>query len=141
MARYALIQLESLYLTSNGLVGGTRCQHEITGLAHLALTKSFQVTKALTGLSYMQTSDAQLGVPIVIKVFQMLDTVYASWVAEIQAVLDGTKTELDLEITGSAYGAFSVDVVPNINPVRHAGRFTATNYVQDVEFDFLTTTN
>lgn len=141
MARYALIQLESLYLTSTGLVGGRRCRHEITGLDAFAVTKDHGVIKALSGLPYLQIYDSMLGKPISIRVSQMLNTVYANWVTEIQNVLDGTKSELDLDISGSAYGTFSIDVVPDVNPIQHAGRFTATSYVQDVTFNFLSTTN
>ena len=139
MARNALIQLEALYLTSTGLVGGKRCKSEITGLDAFAVTKDHGVIKALSGLPYLQITDAMLGKPISIRVYQMLNTVYASWVAEIQAVLDGSKSELDLDITGTPYGNVSIDVVPDVNPVRHAGQFMG-DYARDVEFHFLTTT-
>lgn len=136
---YPLIQLEAIYLTKNGLVGGIPCKIRVEGLATFAVTKEHQVTKALSGLPYLQMSDAMLGKPIGLFFENMEESVYDLIVAEIQDVLDGDKAELDLEISNSAYGSFSLDVVPDVNPVRHQAEQSGTT-VKNGSFHFLTTT-
>lgn len=139
--RHPKIQLEAIFLTKTGLTGGTPCKMRVEGLSTFAVTDDFQVIKALNGLPYLQIVDSMLGKPIGLFVEgQMTEAVYDSIVAEIQAVLDGSKSELDLEITDSPYGSFSLDVVPDVNPVRHTSEQTQGS-VTGVSFHFLTTTN
>lgn len=138
--RYPLVQLESIYLTKTGASNGTPCKIKVSGLEALAVTNDFQVVKALNGLPYVQVSDAQLGKPISLAFEQMEESVYDSIVTEIQAVLSGSKSELDLEITNTPYGSFSIDVVPDVNPVRHDHEFSNTS-LKNGSFHFLTTTN
>ena len=138
--RHPLIQLESVYLTKTGLVGGIPCKMRVEGLGALAVTDDHGVDKALSGLPYLQIVDSMLGKPIGLFAEEnMTEAVYDSIVTEIQAVLDGSKTELDLEISDSPYGSFSLDVVPDVNPVRHNSEQWA-GYVKGVSFHFLTTT-
>ena len=138
--KYPLIQLEAIYLTKNGLAGGVPCKIRTEGFEALAVTKEHTVIKALSGLPHLQITDAMLGKPIALHYEQMAETVYDSIVAEIQAVLDGSKSELDLEVTNFVYGNFSIDVVPDINPVRHSGEQSGP-YTKNGSFHFLTTTN
>ena len=139
--RFPQVQLESVYFTKTGANGGTPCKIRVEGLNTFAVTKDIGVTKALSGLPYLQIVDSMLGKPIGLFLEgNMTETVYDSIVAEIQAVLDGSKTELDLEITDTPYGTFSLDVVPDENPVRHTSEQTAGT-VKGVSFHFLTTTN
>lgn len=137
--KYPLVQLEAIYLTKTGLVGGIPCKIRVEGLNTFAVTKEHQVTKALSGLPYLQVSDAMLGKPIGLFYENMESSVYDSIVAEIQAVLDGSKAELDLDISNSAYGTFSLDVVPDVNPVRHTSEQQGET-VKNGSFHFLTTT-
>lgn len=137
--RHPKIQLEAIFLTKTGLTDGIPCKTRVDGLAALAVTKDHGVTLALNGLPYLQIVDSMLGKPIGIFYDQMTEAVYDSIVAEIQAVLDGSKTELDLEITDSPYGSFSLDVVPDVNPVRHSSEQTQ-GQVKNGSFHFLTTT-
>ena len=139
--RFPQVQLESVYFTKNGASGGVPCKVRIEGLNTFAVTKDHQVNKALNGLPYLQITDTMLGKPIGIFLEgNMTEAVYDAVVAEIQAVLDGSKTELDLEITDTPYGTFSLDVVPDVNPVRHSSEQTAGTVI-GVSFHFLTTTN
>lgn len=137
--KYPLIQLEAIYLTKTGLVGGTPCKIRVEGLDQFAVTKEHQVIKALSGLPYSQVSDAMLGKPISLHYENMEEAVYDSIVAEGQAYLDGSKAELDLEISNSAYGAFSLDVIPDSPFVRHNAEQQGT-MTKNGSFHFLTTT-
>lgn len=138
--KYPLIQLENIFLTKDGLVTGIPCKIRTEGFEALAVTKEHQVIKAIDGTPYLQISAAMLGKPIALYYEQMTETVYDSIVAEIQAVLDGSKTELDLEVSNFVYGTFSIDVVPDVNPVRHSGEQIGTR-TQNGSFHFVTTTN
>lgn len=139
--KYPQVQIESVYLTKTGANGGVPCKVRVEGLAALAVTNDHGVSKALSGLPYLQIVDTMLGKSIGLFLEgNMTEAVYDSIVTEIQAVLSGSKTELDLEITDSPYGSFSLDVVPDVNPVRHNAEQTAGTVI-GVSFHFLTTTN
>lgn len=135
--KHALVQLGSIYFTRDGLVTGVHCKTEITGLDARALTSNVQVIRALSGKPYLQVSAQQNGLPIGIKFQQMEETVYDSIVAAIQAAITGLTT-LALTITDTPYGSFTLTVVPDANPVRHAHEFQNTS-LKNASFHFLTT--
>lgn len=136
--KYPLVQIESIYLTKDGLVTGKPCQIILEGFDKLATTKDHGVITALDGTPYIQTVDTMLGKPVAIRFVQMAESVYDSIVTEIQNVLDGSKSELDIEVSNYAYGTFSIDVVPDVNPVRHTSE-QSFDYVKNGSFHFLTT--
>lgn len=135
--KYALVKIGSVYLTSTGLVGGKPCKTEITGLHRLELNESFMVTKALSGKPNLQVSDLLKGMQVDIKLFDVLDTVYAGIISVIQAAVTGLTT-ISLDITNSPYGDFNLTVVPNEETINHAFKFHG-DYVKEPTFSFLTT--
>lgn len=134
--KYPQVQIESIYLTKTGLNGGTPCKIVLEGFDRLATTIKHSVTTALDGTPYIQTISTNKGLPIAIRFENMTETVYDSIVAEIVNVLDGTKAYLDLEITNFTYGTFSLDVVPDANPVRHSAE-QSNDLVKNGSFHFV----
>src|SRR5687767_3393563 len=135
--KYALVQIGSVYLTTTGLVGGKPCKTEITGLDDLALDDSIQVTKALSGKPFLQTSTLLLGIKITIKLFDVPDSVYSSIITEIQTAVTALST-INLDISNSPYGDFSPTVTPDEKTVTHAFKFNGDTAREPV-FSFLTT--
>ena len=134
----ALVQINSVYLSKDGLITGIPCKTEIGGLDQLATTESVQVIKALSGKPYLQVTETQLGKPISIGFTQMEEAVYDSIVAIIQAYITSS-TAITLSISNTPYGSFtSMDVVPDENPVRHQHEFQNTS-LKNGSFHFLKT--
>jgi hypothetical protein len=136
--KHALVQINSVYLSKNGLVGGIPCQTEIGGLDALAVSDAIEIIKALDGTPYMQVTSPMKGKPISIGFNQMEESVYDSIVAIIQAYVTSS-TAITLNITNSPYGTFtSIAVIPDVNPVRHAHEFQGTA-LKNGSFHFLKT--
>jgi predicted proteasome-type protease len=136
--KYALVQINSIYLTHSGLVGGRPCRTEIGGLNELATTGAFQVIKALSGTPYLQTSSTLVGKPISIAYVQMEESVYDSIVAIIQAYIT-SGTAITITITNTPYAtSFALSVVPDAPPVKHEHEFQNTS-LKNGSFHFLTT--
>lgn len=134
---YPLVELGSVFFTSDGLDSGVHCRVEVEGLEELALTGAVQAIKALSGKPYLQLSGDQLGKPIVLNCRQLESSVYEAVIEDIQDAIDNGTT-LELNITESPFGDFPLTVLPDERCVQHKYAFLDTR-LYGVSFHFLTT--
>jgi len=110
MARYNEVKIDTVYLTSTGLVGGKPCKVNVPGLEQLQTTKTGQVANSANGTPYLQLIDFEhRGIKIQVETEWMSKTVYDSIVAIHEASKNGGTT-IPIEISGDT-GDFTFDVV------------------------------
>jgi hypothetical protein len=115
--RYPLIQLNSIYLTTNGMAGGKPCKTRVDGLKRLFKDVSIQVIKSLNGTPYYQLSDVQAGLPIDITIDSLEQDVFDDIKGAIDDFLNDPSTPITLSVTGAPYGDFtSLDIGPAEEP-------------------------
>jgi hypothetical protein len=136
--RYALIQINDVYLTRDGLSSGAPCKISIDGLDKLAIDSRIGVIKALSGKPYLQAVTGVLGQLIAFKYEQMEQSVYDDIVAIIQAFVTN-QTAITLNVSNSPYGTLSnVSIVPDEDPVRHPENEFQGTSLKNGSFHFLT---
>lgn len=139
MARYNLIQIDSTYLTTNGMSGGSRFKTEIAELDQLQLEYGGNTVVALSGTPYTFLAEALgPGVPITITVATMTDTIFDAIKASIADAVDGEDT-VPVVITGEL-GTFDLNCLPRFSeeggPIKTPGHFR-NGYIFDVQLRFV----
>lgn len=124
MARFNTVQIETLYFTDTGLVGGKPCKIEVTGLDALSLASTGAIAIAADGMPYaFVASNAEgQGVPIRIAPEQLTTALFASLKTIINAAIAGSTT-LTVIITGDT-GTFNLECLPALpKPLEFPGKF------------------
>lgn len=137
MARYNLIQLGTIYLTSNGLSNGSPCKTQVNGLSPLKTDKTGQVFSSANGTPYAQLVDVDnKGTIIEIITEWMSKTVFDS----IVTLINNTKNSaisITLVIAGDL-GTFNLSVIPGIPDDIIVDEFR-NGYIKGAKFRFVTT--
>lgn len=120
---YNLVQLDSLYLTHNGLVGGDPCRTIVTGLDASALDKDGQITQAADGTPYAFIGDqAGIGSIVRIQPAVLTTSVFASLKTMFNTAIAGSLT-INAVITGDT-GSFDLECLPAFpKPIEFSGEF------------------
>lgn len=122
MARYNLVNLETIYFTKTGLVGGVRCRTNVIGLDALKLTKTGRNEFDAEGNAYVFLVDKKSQL-IRIEIEYITKAVFDALVALIQAALNA-ETTLSLGIAGDL-GTFALETVPKFpKPITASGKFS-----------------
>lgn len=135
MARFNLIQIGSIYITSNGLVGGSRCKTEVDGLNPLRLSRRSSIIKAIDGTPYRQLSESVKGIDFDITIDWMAKTVYDN----IIGLFDDSNedgTFIAVSVDGDT-GTYSVNAIPQADPVSSDG--FSGGIIKKVKFKMVTT--
>lgn len=136
MARYNLIQIGSIYLTSSGLVGGTRCKTEVTGLDGLYHDYVGVTVKAMSGApkNFPRTNLGE-GVEIQIRPQVITSSVLDSIRDAFNTAL-GADSTIQCVFTGDI-DTFDVDCKPLLpKPIDFSGRFR-NNFVYDASINLV----
>lgn len=120
---YNLVQLNTLYLTDTGLVGGVPCRTAVAGLDALSLTKAGQTTIAADGTPYNFISDGGgKGGPIKVSP----EVVSSALLATLKTLLNtaiAANTTIHAIFTGDT-GTFDLNVKPLFpKPIEFNGEF------------------
>jgi len=135
--QYNTVQINSLYLTKDGLSGGIPCKLTVAGLDALKPPVSAGVKKALDGTPYRRTVDfGGRGFDISITVEILLKDVFDDVNDEINDAITDEET-LSLVITGDT-GTFNLTVIPGEKPIQFSGEFI-NERIKQVTYNFVTT--
>lgn len=135
MARFNLIQIGSIYITSTGLVDGSRCKSEVTGLDPLRLSRRVSIIKAIDGTPYRQLSESEKGIDFQISIDWVAKTVYDN----ILNLFDDSNedgTFIAISVDGDT-GTYSVNAIPQSDPVSSEG--FSGGIIKKVKFKMVTT--
>ncbi len=138
-----LVQLDSLYLTTDGMADGTPCKTEIPGLHRLVFSKRQAVQLAIDKTPYMQIFDnSKKGELVSIIANIILKDVYDDMNSAIEAYF-ASPTTMSLTITGDT-GTFNLSVYPSGDgegnfppPVEFPGTFN-NGRINRVTYNFIT---
>lgn len=133
--KHNLIQLDSHYFTSTGLVGGTRCRTTISGLKALKRRMVGQTIIALDGTAWTHYQGVK-GLPVDMTAFRMASAVYTTVTDAIRAAIQSS-SNMTLNITDGAYGDFYLTVHPVLNTDRDGEDEMTSNMVNDIPFTFI----
>lgn len=130
MARFYRLQLETVYLTHNGLTGGRPCKLRIAGLAGLRVAYGGQTAPSADGTPYTVAFARAKGQTLTVTVSALPSGVYESLVTlinqaianntTITAIGDGNEGDFNLELMPAMpepialSGEFSNDVLRNV---------------------------
>lgn len=122
MARFNLVKIGGIYLTSTGLQSGTACKLTVAGLDALAMDKTGTVTAAADGTPFVELVDVdRRGSRVVITIESLAQSVFNDLKDLLNdAVNDGDV--LTLEISGKT-GNFNLSVLPLIPKPLSFGAF------------------
>lgn len=123
MARYNVVQIGTVYLTGNGLVGGTPCKNSIPELSILKPAKRKNLIKAIDGSPISQTFAGIKGIDLTLKIDWLAKAVFDA-INVLFDASDSTKTPMVMVVTGDA-GTFNMTVVPNSDYV-HFDKFSGS---------------
>jgi len=108
MARFNLIQIEDIYLTSDGTSGGSRCKNEIPDLIRLRTAKRRTLVDLIEGPSQVQLFDNLIGESFTIRVQYIKKSVLDD-VIEIIDLADSNHEFITVKITGGDIGEFDLE--------------------------------
>lgn len=135
--RFNSVQINSIYVTKDGLSGGEKCKLTVSGLDLLKKSKSASVKKALDGTPHRRTVDfGGRGFDISILVETVLEDVFDAVNGEINDAIDN-EDNLSLVIAGDT-GTFNLTVIPAEEPIRFPGTFI-NGRIKQVTYSFVTT--
>ncbi len=121
MARFYRIQIEDIYLTSTGLVGGIPAKLQVVGADELLQTMTGAAFPAIGGGAVLQLAAFTVGKRLEIQIETHLYT--AQW-DDLKALInDAMENDTSLAIIGTGdTGDFTVDAKPfPLNPYSSAG--------------------
>lgn len=124
MARFNTVQIETLYLTDTGLVGGIACKVDVSGLDGLVLGYSGNVALAADGTPYafVQSNAEAQGSPLAIRIETLTTAVFSSLKTLLNSAIAGG-TALTVVINGDT-GNFSLECLPLFpRPIAFPGKF------------------
>lgn len=134
MARYNAIQIGSVYLTSTGLVGGTPCKTNVSGLDALKPQYNKNVIKAIDGTPYSQITSGKKGIDLEIDIDWIAKSVFDA-INTIMNTSDNDASNIAVVINGDT-GNFSINVRPNTDYVKFS-KFS-NNVLQGVKYRVVT---
>jgi hypothetical protein len=110
MARFYAVQIDSIYLTSDGTSAGDKCKLEIPGVEDLLMSVAGSAIATASGRVVMQTVEWTKGKVFDIRVETLMKDVWEDLKTLINDALDD---DSDFEITGTGdIGNFTVTVKP-----------------------------
>ena len=137
MARFFRIQLDSIYLTETGLIGGTPCKLQLTGADALLSNFTGSVTPSVDGTPVMQIfENGTKGKVLEMRIETLLADVWTSVVALINTALENSET-INIIGTGDV-GNFNVDAKPLLPKPFEAHEFI-NGRLKSVVLSFITT--
>lgn len=133
---YNLVQLDTIYLTDNGLVGGIPCRTVVTGLDAFALDKDGQITIAADGTPYAFIGDqAGIGSVIRIQPAVLAETVFENIKTMFNTAI-GASTLITAKFTGDT-GNFDLECLPAFpKPLEFSGEFF-NSYIYGVSINVI----
>lgn len=146
MSRFYLIHLTgtgsagavSIYLTSDGLIGGRRCKTTIDGAAALLNPQSGNTTVAASGSPFTEKPlIAGRGRPFAIKI----DWIPTARYLTLKDLIDNSATNnLDITITAAGEpGSINVNAIPNFAPGPYDLESFRDDTIKGLELRFITT--
>jgi hypothetical protein len=137
MAKFYLIQLNSVYLTSDGTSSGKRCKLTVSGVENLVRTRTGFTSLAIDGTPVTQIVEQNgKGFAVEISIETLTKTVFDDLIELINNALVQSAT-IDLIGTGET-GNFNVDVIP-LMPNPFSFESFRNNYIKNVALRFVTT--
>jgi len=123
MADYNFVKLGSVYLTDSGLIGGTPCRTEVSGLDALQFTQTGTNTIAADGTVHQfKIDNLGKGLLLEIRPFAIMKDVFDDINTVIQDALTND-TIINITISGDT-GDFDFDCIPFLpKPVEFPGDF------------------
>jgi hypothetical protein len=113
MARFNLIEIDGIYLTSNGLISGKPCKIQVKGLNRFATTKTGQIQNSANGTPYAQLIDfSHKGLELELLADFMAKSVFDSIVESFEDSKNDATT-FPLIINGDT-GNYSLTAMPKI---------------------------
>lgn len=136
MADYNKVQIENIFLTDTGLVGGLPCRAQVSGLDRLQISYAGNTVKAADNTPYnFAIEHLGKGIDIEIRPFVVTETVLNDVNAVIDAAILGGTT-ITLGITEGPFGDFSLECLPLFpRPVEFSGEFS-DDRISDAVFRF-----
>lgn len=138
MARYNLIQIGSIYFTSDGTASGIPCKVNVDGISEAVLTKSGQTIISANGVPWTQVIDvSRKGLVFSFNLDFIDKDVHDDVVTMFQDMVDNLDTEV-MNITGDT-GNFTFNVKPFLpNAINVSGGFSG-NILKGVIYTVITT--
>lgn len=136
MARYNLISIAGLYLTTDATSTGDLCRTEVTGLDAASFNSQGQTILAIDGTAYNQiVITNKKGLPLRIEAEQMSKELFDDLIAAIDEAMTD-ETTVAVSITGDT-GTFSFTCLPRLpDPVEFPGSFIEER-IRSVAFNFV----
>ncbi|MBX3266427.1 MAG: hypothetical protein KF831_06940 [Acidobacteria bacterium] len=127
---YNAVQIEDLYLTSDGTSGGLPCRVEIDGIARLRPAFRRTVVLPIEGKPFAQLFDNLIGEQLTMSIFVLKADEYEDLITiidaadagdgEIQVRIEGETGDLDLQCVLESFsqqGEFDEDRIPAVTLV------------------------
>lgn len=141
MARFYFVQIEDIYLTDTGLVGGDPCKLQIPGAAEFLFPFSGQTEISADGTPYNTIFEGTKGKQLQIIVETLPETVWNDLRTLINEKITNSEN-LTISATGDI-GNFTLSVLPQLPSPQLPSPFSAESFrngrVKNVRFSFITT--
>lgn len=136
MARYNLVKIGDIFLTTDGLQTGRPCKVDVTGLARLRQERTGTIRLSTDGTPYLYTMlYLGKGLPLQLRTVAMQKSVLDNIIEEHNDALNANAT-LNLVITGTT-GDFNLQVWPSLpDGVDYPGTFSGDR-VYGVVFNYV----
>lgn len=136
MARYNTVKLGTIFLTDNGLEGGTPCKLTVNNLDQLFTDKTGSVSNSASGAPFVQVVDAdKKGIALEIVVETLTKEVFGDLVTALNSAINDLDT-MEYEISGDT-GEFTGSAIPALPRPISAGSFR-NEYIQNVTIRIVT---
>lgn len=139
MARYYVVKVGSIWLTSDGLETGRPCKIQVEGYAGLVRSGVGNVVVGADGTPFREIplTPTGAGRPFAVTAAFMSSTVYDSIVAALDAA---AAANTEINVTGAgAPGDFDVDAIVNDNPFYIAAESFSGDHLKNVRIALITT--
>lgn len=135
MAKFYTVQLDDLYLTSDGSSSGTPCKLELDGVAFARQTVAGNVDFRADGSPVFQTIALSTGKPLRVSIVTVVESVLDSLVDNLNDALE-TETPIAFVAVGDS-GDLAVNVLPDPSEPIRFGEFR-NGLIKNVVLRFIT---